>query len=240
MTINASHFNNNIILSTGIGEKLAISHLHFDQRYLQQQNLITGTAEGRGTVYFFKLNGTELVLRHYKRGGLVAKLNDDSFFYTGIDKSRCHKELSVLAVLREANINVPEPIAGRIVKKGLIYTADIITKVIPKATELHEILQEKSVHVKTWRDIGREIRKMHDAQICHLDINVKNILLVNNNGSCTVHLLDFDKCEARKGNHWKAPNVERLKRSLNKQVGRCADYYYQASDWEALTEGYLL
>lgn len=240
MTISASHFNNNIILRTSVGENLAISHQHFEAHSLQQQKLITGTAEGRGTVYFFKLNGTDLVLRHYKRGGLVAKLNDDSFLYTGIEKSRCHKELSVLEVLRKASINVPEPIAGRIVKKGLIYTADIITKLIPKATELHEILQEKSVHAKTWRDIGREIRKIHEAQICHHDINVKNILLMNSNASYKVHLLDFDKCEVRKGNHWKAGNIERLKRSLNKQVGRCANYYYQASDWEALTEGYLL
>lgn len=240
MTISASHFNNNIILRTSIGEKLAISHLHFDAHYLQQQKLITGTAEGRGTVYFFKLNGTDLVLRHYKRGGLVAKLNEDSFCYTGIENTRCQKELSVLEVLRKANINVPEPIAGRIVKKGPIYTADIITKVIPQATELHEILQEKSVHVKTWRNIGSEIRKMHQAQICHHDINVKNILLVNNKASHTVHLLDFDKCEVRQGNHWKAGNIERLKRSLNKQVGRYASYYYKASDWDALTEGYLL
>lgn len=240
MTISASHFNNSIILRTNIGEKLAISHVHFDAHYLQQQKLITGTAEGRGTVYFFKLNGTDLVLRHYKRGGLVAKLNDDNFLYTGIEKSRCQKELSVLEVLRKANINVPEPIAGRIVKKGLVYTADIITKVIAHATELHQELQERSVHIEVWRNIGAEIRKMHNAQICHNDINVKNILLVNNNGESKVHLLDFDKCDVRKGSHWKAPNIERLKRSLNKQVGKCAHYYYQPSDWEALKEGYLL
>lgn len=238
MTISATHSNNNIILRTSIGEKLGVSHLHFDADYLQQQKLVTGTAEGRGTVYFFKLNELDVVLRHYKRGGMVAKINDDKFLYTGIENSRCHKELRVLQLLCEANINVPEPIAGRIVKKGPFYTADIITRVIANATELHEVLQNKAVHAKTWQNIGNEIRKMHDAQICHHDINVKNILLVKNDDTNRVHLLDFDKCEFQKGNHWKASNLERLERSLNKQVAKCAKYYYEPGDWEALKEGY--
>lgn len=238
MTISALHTDNSIILRTGMGETLGIDHQHFDVDYLQEQALVTATAEGRGTVYFFKLGEVDVVLRHYKRGGLVAKINDDNFLYSGIESSRCHKELSVLQLLREANINVPEPIAGRIVKKGPIYTADIITQVIPNALELHEILQSKSVSEDLWQNIGIEIRKMHDAQICHHDINVKNILLTNNEGINRVHLIDFDKCEVQKGNHWKASNIERLQRSLNKQVARCVQYCYQPGDWEALIKAY--
>lgn len=225
-------------MRTSTGEALGISQLHFDPNYLQQHKLITGTAEGRGTVYFFKLNETDLVLRHYKRGGLVAKLNDDKFLYSKVENARCHKELSVLQLLREANINVPEPIAGRILKKGFFYTADIITRVIANATELHETLQNKAVNKETWRDIGTEIRKMHDVQLCHHDINVKNILLVDTDDTNRVHLLDFDKCEVRKGDHWKAHNIQRLQRSLNKQVARCDNYFYQPSDWDALIEAY--
>lgn len=49
---------------------------------------------------------------------MVAKLNDDKFIFTAIENSRCYKEISVLQVLRDAQVNVPEPIAGRVVKSG--------------------------------------------------------------------------------------------------------------------------
>lgn len=238
MTIKDTQIDNRIILHTNLGEKLGIDNLHFDADYLQQQTLVTQTAEGRGTVYFFKLNSAHMVLRHYNRGGMLAKLNNDSFVYTGVESSRCYKELVILQLLRKANINVPEPIAGRIVKSGLLYTADIITKVIDNAVELHELLQKESVAEHIWQNIGIEIRKMHDIQVCHYDINVKNILVTERDGENNVHLLDFDKCDLRKGNEWKTANIKRLQRSLLKQTKRHEKYCYHQNNWEALITGY--
>jgi 3-deoxy-D-manno-octulosonic acid kinase len=238
MTIHVSKFDNSIILHTSSGKALGVNNMHFEADYLQQQNLVTHTAQGRGTVYFFGLANTQLVLRHYKRGGLVAKLNDDKFIYNGIENTRSYKELAVLQLLREANVNVPEPIAGRIVKSGLFYTADIISKVIDAALELHELLQKDSVIESIWQDIGIEIRKMHNAQLCHYDINVKNILLANQDDKTVVHLLDFDKCEIRKGNDWKTNNLDRLQRSLVKQSNLQPTYNYHQNDWKSLLAGY--
>lgn len=238
MTIQVSKVKNSIILLTSVGETIGVSNEHFEADYLQEQKLVTHTAKGRGTVYFFELNNTQLVLRHYKRGGLIANLNDDKFLYTSVEKSRCYKELEVLQLLRKTKINVPEPIAARIVKSGLLYTADIITRVINNAVELHELLEKESVVADTWQNIGIEIRKMHDAQICHHDINVKNILLTSLIGNNNVHLLDFDKCELRSGNDWKAANIERLQRSLKKQSKLQSKYCFHQDDWDALIAGY--
>ena len=44
----------------------------FTGQYWKTQNAITGQATGRGTTYFFKHNKNEYVLRHYRRGGLIA------------------------------------------------------------------------------------------------------------------------------------------------------------------------
>lgn len=238
MTINVSQNNESTILCTESGNALGIDNAYFDADYLVQHKLVTNTAQGRGTVYFFKLNNTQLVLRHYKRGGLVAKVNDDKFVYSGNKNTRCYKEIEVLQKLREAKVNVPEAIAGRIVKNGLFYSADIITKVIDNAIELHEVLQKNKVTSDVWQAIGREVRKMHNAQLCHYDINVKNILLVQAYETHKIHLLDFDKCEFKNGSDWKSANLERLKRSLLKQSNAYVSYHYEEINWQSLMAGY--
>lgn len=79
---------------------------------------------------------------------------------------------------------------------------------------------------------------MHQAQLCHYDLNVKNILLSNKESANAVHLLDFDKCELRNGHNWKMKNLERLQRSLNKQSEAQINYYFNENDWKTLMAGY--
>ncbi|MFT6269938.1 MAG: 3-deoxy-D-manno-octulosonic acid kinase [Alphaproteobacteria bacterium] len=238
MTIQLTESENYTLLLTPNGEGLGLCGEHFNADFLQQKELVTRTAQGRGTVYFFSLGNKELVLRHYKRGGLVAKLSNDKFIFNTISNTRCYEELSVLQHLHSKNVNVPSPIAGKVTRKGIFYTADIITEVIPNTIELHEVLQSEPVSLSTWHEIGTQLKKMHNAQVFHGDINVKNVLLNRPTGPQAIHLLDFDKCEIRQGDDWKEANLARFKRSLLKQAGKFKHYYYHQNDWDQMLIAY--
>jgi 3-deoxy-D-manno-octulosonic acid kinase len=149
----------------------------FNPNWLIAENLITETASGRGLVYFFFSLGEHCVLRHYYRGGLVAKLSNDKFLSKALEQSRPFKELNLLAKLHSAGLKVPKPIAARLKRTFFTYTADIITAAVPNAQELHEYLLKRPLKHSIWKEIGATLRKMHDLQACHYDINVKNVLL---------------------------------------------------------------
>lgn len=225
----------------------------FDSDWLASEQLISNTAEGRGTVYFFEAMQEKCVLRHYYRGGLVAKVSNDSFVYTSMNETRAHRELSILSTLFDAGLSVPKPLAARVVKKGFCYRADIITGEIERAKELHEILQQGSLDESAWKAIGKSIRNMHKAQAYHPDINVKNVLVqlpnsqdVDSNlaaaepGEVKISLLDFDNCKIRQGESWKLANLGRFKRSLEKQLANNSHYHFKKEHWHWLEQGYDL
>ena len=158
-------------------EHLAQLQNLFEPTFLASQNLISKTAAGRGLVYFFSAMSENCVLRHYYRGGLVAKISNDKFIYQALEKTRPYKELNLLTTLYAAGLNVPKPLAARISRKGLGYTADIITGTIERAQELHEYILQHTLEPSVWKKIGASLRQMHNLQACHYDINVKNVLL---------------------------------------------------------------
>ena len=216
-----------------------ISEDVFDPDYLYTNKLVEREVHGRGTVYFIRWQQQLLALRNYYRGGAIAKLSNNKFVYTGLKQTRCYQELSILEFLRKHKVNVPKPIAAMVYKGFLNYRASIITEVIDNAEELDTLLaSQETQHALSpdiWRAIGHEIRKMHDLQVCHYDLNVKNILLQGSK----VYLIDFDKCFVKKGDAWKQANLNRLKRSLNKQLALQTGYQFTSSDFSLLLEGYV-
>jgi 3-deoxy-D-manno-octulosonic acid kinase len=61
----------------------------FDASYWKSRGEIEGSASGgRGTTHFFKTGGKSLVLRHYRRGGLIAHVSGDKYFWRGEDNTR--------------------------------------------------------------------------------------------------------------------------------------------------------
>src|SRR4029453_11025308 len=61
------------------------------------------------------------VLRHYRRGGLIAKLSQDSYLWTGAARTRSFAEWRLLAELRRRGLRVPAPIAARYVRGLFTY-----------------------------------------------------------------------------------------------------------------------
>ena len=206
----------------------------FEAEYWQQQDAISGSAQGRGTTWFIQLDGIQAALRHYRRGGLFGKLVEDQYRFSDWESTRCAMELNVLKALANVGVNVPKPVAARAIKSGLLYRADLMSERIPNAKDLVDVLVNGPIDADIYRRIGQEVRKMHDAGVNHTDLNIHNILL---DDSQRVWLIDFDKCGHQAGDDWKEGNLNRLKRSFLKEVNK-RQIQWQESDWMHLLKGY--
>jgi len=192
--------------------------------------------QGRGSVHVFRFDEKTLVLRRYYRGGIISKIIYDKYFWQGLNKSRAIRELRMLANMQEIGLPVPIPIAAHIHKAGLIYTADIVTQFIPKSCSLSSMLKDRAVSKSIWHDIGVAIKKFHDKNCNHVDLNAHNILI---DEDYRVYLIDFDKSKIEKSTGtWKKKNIERLKRSFEKLKKTRETFNYMEQDFYCLLEGY--
>jgi 3-deoxy-D-manno-octulosonic acid kinase len=193
------------------------------------------TAEGRGEALFYDYQGLSLVLKHYHRGGLVARLSNDQYLRRRLDLTRSFKEWELLHHLQDLNLPAPVPVAASVIKTNLFYRADLVTKEITNVTTLADLLFESALDQKMWQDIGACIRRFHDHDVYHADLNARNIL-VGDNG---IYLIDFDKGAIRYlGDSWKASNLTRLKRSLLKFEAKTERFHFKEDDWRSLLAGY--
>ncbi len=212
----------------------------FDPTLLQQHNLITGQAKGRGITYFFTKKGHQLVLRHYRRGGFVAKCfvangQEDRYFWTGHQQTRAWQEWHLLAKLIDLGLPVPHPFAARVLHQGLFYTADIVTVLIENAEPLGEKITKSPLEKEQWENIGKCIRHFHNNNVYHADLNANNILLADNK----IFLADFDKGKIKTNSgQWKDSNLSRLKRSFKKLQSINQHFHFSESDWITLRTAY--
>jgi len=195
---------------------------------------IIGSAQGRGTTWFVQLESMQGALRHYRRGGLFGKIISDEYLFTGYEQTRSIQEFKLLTHLRKQDVNVPKPIAAKAKRHGLIYRADILSEKIPNATDLVDLLIAKKLTELEYQAIGQEVKKLHQAQVNHTDLNIHNILL-DKQGK--VWIIDFDKCAEKSGDDWKEENLSRLLRSFRKEVKKRA-IHWDEDEWQYLLTGY--
>lgn len=209
--------------------------------YWQQQQRILGYAKGRGTTWFIQtqdLFGVNTALRHYYRGGIWGKFNKDLYYANELATTRSFAEFRLLNELKQAGLPVPTPIMAKVERLPLgFYRADLLSERIDNAQDLTAYLQQHPLTAMQWQQIGQLIRRLHNLQICHSDLNAHNILLQQQQHSHQFWLIDFDKCGKRQGEHWKADNLSRLRRSFLKEVERM-NILFQLTDWQALLLGY--
>ena len=210
---------------------------HFSPRYWQQQKAIAGNSTGRATVWFIQQGDHGMLLRHYYRGGLVGKVNKDRFWREPEQQSRAIKEFDLLTQLVEKGLPVPKPIAARMIKTGLFsYRADILVEVIPGAVDVFRLLRERQLPAKQWHALGAVVRRMHDENVYHSDLNCHNLMLDDHDSPWIV---DFDKCGFKENGQWKQENLARLKRSLLKEKAKNETFYWkQERDWPEFLTGY--
>jgi 3-deoxy-D-manno-octulosonic acid kinase len=212
----------------------------FDPESLRQRGYCTGQSTGgRGQVLFCDPPipgcGGHWALRHYLRGGAVARVLGDRYLWTGLKRSRPWREFMLSRAMRDEGLPVPRPVAARLTRVGFYSRADLITQRIPDARSLHQRLREGSIGAEDWHRVGAGIRRFHDAGYCHADLNSRNILI----DVCDrVWLIDWDRGCWRAQGSWTRRNLERLQRDLEKRRRLHQDWQYAEPDFEHLLDGY--
>jgi 3-deoxy-D-manno-octulosonic acid kinase len=211
----------------------AVSEAWFDPAHwgAHAQPVSTG---GRGSAWFLETDQGDMVLRHYRRGGLVARLSERSYVYTGRRNTRAFQEFELLKALHEQGLPVPEPVAAYAHRSFVLYQAALMIRRIPGAVPLPEVgnLEDESL----WREVGKTIRRFHDAGLDHVDLNCDNLLV----SAGDVFLIDFDRCQFKcgdKGSRWRKANLDRLWRSIKKRIGPALERQ-TSTLWNCLMSGY--
>lgn len=223
-----------ILVDDSVAEDWSLEH--FEPTYWRARGIpLEELAGGRGTITFVHTGTSDWVLRHYRRGGFVARLFDDHYLWQGRDRTRSFREWRLLKRLFELGLPVPRPIAAAWQRRGAAYTADLITLRIPGARPLSQHLAEAALPERGWKRLGACVRRFHEAGVCHADLTAHNLLLDH-----TGHpwLLDFDRGRIRRGRGWRMANLDRLLRSLNKISMLDASTQFAPGNWDMFLSGY--
>lgn len=203
------------------------------RHWARHRSLRGGVEGGRGDTWVIMGTDGEWVLRHYRRGGWAAKFSTDYYLWTGLERSRPWREWRLLDSLYKEGLPVPQPLAARVQRYGLVYRGDLITRLIPDSRSLASRLQTSDIEQLPWQAIGTCLRGFHDAGVQHADLNAHNILL---DGHERVFLIDFDKSLRRvPAFGWQQANLRRLWHSLHKLT---AASLIEGYAWNRLLEGY--
>ncbi len=225
--------NHFVLFNPAVSQEIRIEQ--FTPDYWLSMHQVTQTAQGRGASWFVEAEGQEWVLRHYRRGGLIARYIEERYLWLGLERTRAWREWRLLASMHDSGLPVPLPVAARVYKHGFVYGADIITQRIPNALSLTQRLSGGSYDDRCWKEIGLTLAKFHRAGIFHADLNAHNIML-DNEGS--VFLIDFDRGDQRSPGPWQKSNLNRLHHSLSKLKRHYKEFYFAENNWQELLASY--
>lgn len=165
---------------------------------------------GRQSAWFVSGSFGHAVLRHYRRGGLAARVSQRSYVWIGESSTRSFAEFRILQYLEGRGLRVPAPLAAAYWRSGLTYQAAILIERIPRVSTLTELLAQPQA-------VAQAIFAMHEAGVWHADLNAYNILL---DESGHVWLIDFDRARrTQMSAKLRQSNLLRLRRSLLKVAG---------------------
>ncbi|MBM0107894.1 3-deoxy-D-manno-octulosonic acid kinase [Steroidobacter sp. S1-65] len=182
--------------------------------------------------------GTRWVLRHYRRGGFMAKLSRDSYVWSGAGRTRSFAEFRLLAELRRRGLPVPAPVAAHYARGLITYRADLITELLPGTRTLADSITGRDLPEAGWVAVGRTVAAFHRQGVHHADLNANNILLGSN--GVDVYLLDFDRGRIEARGAWEQGVVARLRRSLEKIKGQRVDVRFGEQEWHWLHSALML
>ncbi len=167
---------------------------------------------GRQSSWFVSGDFGEAVLRHYRRGGMAARVSKDRYIWTGPWHTRSFAEFKILVRLREHGLLVPTPYAAAYWLDGATYRAALLVERIKEATPLASLLDSAPPEA-----VAASILALHEAGAWHADLNAYNILL---DARQRVWLIDFDRARSIKPTPaQRRLNLVRLRRSLVKLAG---------------------
>jgi 3-deoxy-D-manno-octulosonic acid kinase len=191
---------------------LDVSARWFEPTWWEAQGRAKATDTGRGTTWFVGAPGVEWVLRHYRRGGAVARWVADRYLWLGLERTRPFVEFRLTHRMRALGLPVPRPVAARVLRAGLTYSGDLITERLP-GVPCSSLVARRAIDATGWRAAGACVARCHRAGLDHADLNLHNLLL---DRAGTAHVIDLDRAVLRAPGRWARSNLARLRRSLDK------------------------
>jgi 3-deoxy-D-manno-octulosonic acid kinase len=206
----------------------------FERAYWRSRGTLEEVAGGRGSVAFIRDGARRWVLRHFRRGGFLARFIDDTYLWTGADRTRSFTEWRLLRRLREWELPVPRPVAARYTRSGLGYRADLITEELPSRLTLAQALAARPLDTAGWQAVGRCVGTLHSRGVRHADLNAHNLLL---GAAGAVYVLDFDRGRIEPRGSWEQHVIERLRRSLEKVSRDLPAGRFDDAQWDEFLQG---
>jgi tRNA A-37 threonylcarbamoyl transferase component Bud32 len=175
---------------------------------------------GRGIAYAVPLStGDRVVVRRSRHGGLLGSIRDDRF----LGATRAPRELAISLTLRRLGVSTPEIVAYATYPAGPMFRrADVVTREVPRSRDLAAALgalsrgdSKRSLLEAT----GKLLESMSVAGARHPDLNLKNILIADNDfGGVEALVLDVDRVWLDKASADRVleANLRRLSRSAIK------------------------
>ncbi|HET6433912.1 3-deoxy-D-manno-octulosonic acid kinase [Dyella sp.] len=223
-----------ILFDRGVSPQ--VDHDWFDPDHWRRHGVLQSQPGGRGGVAVIDTPAGECVLRHYRRGGAIAVLMGDRYLWTGAARTRCFREFRLLQALCTRGLPVPEPVAVRYRRRGLWYSADLITRRILRSDTLAVRMTMAGIDSDLAGEVGALVARFHREGVWHADLNAHNVLV----GPDGLYLIDFDRGRFRPvASGWRLANLQRLRRSLLK-LG-AADGHgdgFERDVWAPLLRGY--
>jgi len=190
---------------------------------------------GRGSAWFVDAPFGRCVLRHYRRGGLVARFSTQHYFWQGADRTRSFAEFRLMRLLRAKGLSLPRPLAAMYMRQGWYYRAALLMERLENTQSLAHYARNEGAQAP-WEAAGQLIARFHRVGLNHADLNAHNILFDSHHHGW---LIDFDRstvCIIE--SQWRERNLVRLRRSLHKLRDQCSyetmenyfDRLYQAYD----------
>jgi tRNA A-37 threonylcarbamoyl transferase component Bud32 len=161
--------------------------------------------------------GEHLVVRAYRKGGLLRSLRGATFW----GPMRPLQELVLHRRLRAAGVPVLEAVGAVVLRSGVGWRGFLLTREVAGGLDLeawlHGVPAPTDLHAaRILRRAGRAVRAVHDAGVAHADLHPKNMLITRDG---EVLVLDLDRARSAEGpldDESRLANLVRLGRAIEK------------------------
>lgn len=173
--------------------------------YIRYKDFITGLPEtfagggtllhaGRNTVKSFITDGTELIVKRYKRPNIIQRIA-----YTFFEKSKAKRAYLYAAELRKRGLNTPHEVAYIELKHGGLLSDSYFVSAACHLPPLTVPLQRPGFDTRLSDALAAYLAEMHAKGVLHGDTNLGNILYkTKDDGTYEFWLIDTNRSHFRR------------------------------------------
>lgn len=152
-------------------------------------------AKGRGGVGRLRLDGCEMVVRPYRRGGALGRLLEDRY----TRPSRARRELDLLAAMRSEGVPVVVPVAAVARRGRAFWRLRLCTELLPGAIPLPDFVAANPAQRRyAVEAAGIVVRLAFEAGLQHPDLHPDNLLCCVRGDKVRAVLVDLDRARQQK------------------------------------------